>query len=178
MTVKTGNRKSSRKKSGTRKKQEPEKRRETVAEPRNPERHSHTVLIDFDTFAEKIAGLPDPDGGTITYTREAVDLLAAVSADSESFARAARGAPKGASWTEQLLYIPDELFGAAFKLLDDQNEGLFSYEDDGDQSSTSEMLAERIMRDHVMDFGFYDSVADFLRYAEPEPDERYAESLI
>lgn len=150
--------------------------KKTIAEPRDPKRHTHTVVIDFEKFVKDVKGVPDPDAQTITYATDAIDLLTAASDDAQSFRRAAKGAPKGAGWLEQLRYIPDDLFATAYDLISNHQQSPMFYEDG--QAGTAEYLAERIMNDHVLDFGFFSHVYDFFRYAEPETSEAHGGNLL
>ena len=76
-----------------------------------------TLRVHFDAFIGELLALGDPDGPHLAELLTGADLLRALDGETDRFGPAAPGVSGAAEFTDKILAITDEAFGAAHELL-------------------------------------------------------------
>ena len=78
---------------------------------------ARTLRVDFDGFIGELLALGDPDEERLVQLLAGADLLRALDGETDRFNSAAPGVGTAAEFTDKVLAITDEAFGAAHELL-------------------------------------------------------------
>ena len=76
-----------------------------------------TLRINFGAFIEELLALGEPDEPHYAELLAGADLLRALDGETDRFGSAAPGVSEAAEFTDKVLAITDEAFGAAHELL-------------------------------------------------------------
>lgn len=78
---------------------------------------ARTLRVNFGAFTGELLALGDPDEPHLMKLLAGADLLRALDGETDRFGSAAPGVDGAAEFTEKVLAITDEAFGAAHELL-------------------------------------------------------------
>lgn len=85
----------------------------------NPEQPTRILTVDFDAFVEGLVSLGDPEHKRLDSLMAGVDLIRAMSMESDDFGTAAPGAGAGANFAERVRALTDEALEAAGDLIEE-----------------------------------------------------------
>lgn len=85
----------------------------------NPERPTRTMTVDFDAFAARLVSLEEPGRERLGALMAGVDLIRAMSMESDDFGRAATGTDARADFAERVRALTDEALEAAGDLIEE-----------------------------------------------------------
>lgn len=78
---------------------------------------ARTLRIHFDAFTSELLTLGGPDEERLVELLAGADLLRALDGETDSYGSAAPGVSEAAEFTDKILALTDEAFGAAHELL-------------------------------------------------------------
>lgn len=84
-----------------------------------PEQPARILTVDFDAFAARIVSLEEPEQKHVDDLMAGLDLIRAMSAESDDFGHAAPGTDARADFAERVRALTDEALEAAGDLIEE-----------------------------------------------------------